>query len=334
LAAGASDVFAVDWFFLDYPGLTLDAASGTNTVGQTQTVTATSLDHGQPVPGETIRYAITGANPSSGVLTTGPTGAAAISWKGTQAGQDTLSAYTDANNDGVFDPGIDTAQTVGVNWSAPPPPAATPPVSTGPPAAAGTAQVGALLTCSPGTWSGSTPQSYAYQWLRDGTPVSPSSAAGSAYKVGAGDAGHGLSCAVTATNAAGSATARSATLSVPAPLSAKFAVVAVRLTAFLARGLATSESCSAACSVTVVAALDPAQARRAGFGHVRQVLGRATGHLTAPGQLNLPIKPSAKIRSRLRRAKLNRLTITLRATTVDGQGQAGPAGVARLVVKR
>ncbi|MCA1690362.1 MAG: hypothetical protein LC720_08060, partial [Actinobacteria bacterium] len=225
LAAGATDTFAVDWFFGDYPGLFLDTDSASNTVGQTQTVMATSLDHGQPVQGRTVRYSITGANPASGAITTGPAGTAAISWVGTRTGQDTLSAYLDADDNGVFDPTIDTGQSALVTWTAAPPPPVSPPVSTGAPVVSGAAQVGGQLTCSSGTWSGSTPQTYTYQWLRDGTPVTAPSAAGAGYPVGPPDAGHALICAVAATNSAGTAGARSAAVAVAAPLSAKLAAV-------------------------------------------------------------------------------------------------------------
>jgi hypothetical protein len=334
LAAGATDTFAVDWFFGHYPGLTLDTDSDTNTVGRTQTVTATSLDHGQPVQGGTVRYSITGANPASGAITTGPAGTAAITWVGTRAGQDTVSAYIDADNNGVFDPTIDTGQSGVITWSPAPPPPVTAPVSTGAPVVSGAAQVGGQLTCSSGTWSGSTPQTYTYQWLRDGTPVSAPTAAGAAYPVARPDAGHALVCVVTATNGAGSAGARSAAVAVPPQLSAKLAGVAVRLAAFLRGGLKATESCSAACAVTIVASLDPAQARRAGLGHARTVLGRVSGRLTGAGRLQLTIKPSAKIRSKLRRAKLTRLTVTLNATVTDAQGHAVAPGATGLTIKR
>jgi hypothetical protein len=121
-------------------------------------------------------------------------------------------------------------------------------------------------------------------------------------------------------------------VAVPAPLRAKLAGVAVRLAAFLRSGLKATESCSAACAVTIVASLDPAQARRAGLGHARAVLGRVSGRLTGAARLQLTIKPSARIRSRLRRAHLTRLTITLNAKVTDAQGHAASPGVARLTV--
>ncbi|HUA07447.1 MAG TPA: hypothetical protein VMB27_26330 [Solirubrobacteraceae bacterium] len=87
-----------------------------------------------------------------------------------------------------------------------------PPTSTVVPDIAGTAAAGNVLTCGAGQWSGTMPQTNAVQWLRDGAPVT--GATGAAYVVTTADAGGGLSCAVTATNLGGSATAESALVSV------------------------------------------------------------------------------------------------------------------------
>jgi hypothetical protein len=68
--------------------------------------------------------------------------------------------------------------------------------------------IGESLTCSPGTWSGAPPPTFAYQWLRDGTSIA--SATGKTYTVEPADELHSLSCAVVATNIAGSIAAVSA----------------------------------------------------------------------------------------------------------------------------
>ena len=94
----------------------------------------------------------------------------------------------------------------------PPPPSSTAPANTGAPAITGAPDVGSTLTCSTGAWSGTIPVTYSYQWLRDGVPTS--GASGSSYTAVAADAGHSISCAVTATNSAGSSTARSAALTI------------------------------------------------------------------------------------------------------------------------
>jgi hypothetical protein len=77
----------------------------------------------------------------------------------------------------------------------------------------GSAQVGQTLSCSQGTWSGSTPQSYSYQWQADGTSIG--GATSSTYVVQAADQGHTLTCEVTATNSAGHQAATSAGTAIP-----------------------------------------------------------------------------------------------------------------------
>jgi hypothetical protein len=71
------------------------------------------------------------------------------------------------------------------------------------PSISGTATVGQTLTCNPGSWSGSP--SYAYAWKRDGSTIGTSAT----YTVVSGDVGHDLTCTVTASNSAGSASATS-----------------------------------------------------------------------------------------------------------------------------
>ena len=68
------------------------------------------------------------------------------------------------------------------------------------PVVSGTPQVGQTLSCSPGSWSGSMPQTYTYQWQREGTDIG---GATGTYVVEAADQGHTLTCVVTATNSAG-----------------------------------------------------------------------------------------------------------------------------------
>jgi hypothetical protein len=91
---------------------------------------------------------------------------------------------------------------------------AQPPTSTALPTISGTTTVGQTLSASTGTWSGSTPMSYAYSWSRcnsTGGSCSPISGATSAgYLLGSADAGSTIRVGVTATNGAGSATATSA----------------------------------------------------------------------------------------------------------------------------
>ena len=88
-----------------------------------------------------------------------------------------------------------------------------PPANNAVPTIAGIRRVGSRLTCAPGSWSGSMPQSYTYAWLRDGAAIAGEASTG--IGVAPGDARHELRCQVTATNMAGSITATSAGATIP-----------------------------------------------------------------------------------------------------------------------
>lgn len=91
--------------------------------------------------------------------------------------------------------------------------AATKPSNTALPTVSGTAQDNQTLTAGPGSWSGTTPISYAYEWLRcdsNGNGCRKTGATGTTYRVSSQDVGHRLRVSVTATNSAGSQTAVSA----------------------------------------------------------------------------------------------------------------------------
>jgi hypothetical protein len=86
-----------------------------------------------------------------------------------------------------------------------------PPVLTTAPFVSGTAAVGSVLTCTQGNWQYS-PTGYAYQWLRGSANIAGATAA--TYTLATLDSGANVSCRVTATNAAGSASAVSNAVSV------------------------------------------------------------------------------------------------------------------------
>ena len=103
----------------------------------------------------------------------------------------------------------------------PPPPVSplpTPPSATSLPTISGTAQQGQTLSASSGSWSGTTPLSYAYQWQRcdsGGASCAPvPGATGSSFLLGSADVGSSMRVSVTASNSAGSATASSAATAV------------------------------------------------------------------------------------------------------------------------
>jgi len=92
--------------------------------------------------------------------------------------------------------------------------AAGPPVDTVTPTVSGTPQEGSTLTAGNGTWSGTAPLAYTYQWLQcdpAGQNCVPSTGAtAQTYTLGITDIGFTIRVAVTATNSVGSATATSA----------------------------------------------------------------------------------------------------------------------------
>ncbi len=92
--------------------------------------------------------------------------------------------------------------------------AALAPWNTTPPTISGTAQEGQTLSASIGEWEGTPPFSYAYQWERCNpfgeACLGIGGATSASYTVGAADVGSTLRVTVTASNAAGSASAASA----------------------------------------------------------------------------------------------------------------------------
>ncbi|MCP9485244.1 MAG: hypothetical protein MSC30_05260 [Gaiellaceae bacterium MAG52_C11] len=79
-----------------------------------------------------------------------------------------------------------------------------PPTNTSPPAISGTPQEGQTLTANDGTWAGTTPLAYAYQWLRcdasGGACAAIAGASAKTYVVPSADVGSTLRVAVTASN--------------------------------------------------------------------------------------------------------------------------------------
>ena len=107
--------------------------------------------------------------------------------------------------------GTSKAPKLTVTTGAPPP---APPVNTSLPALSGSAQAGKTLSTTNGSWSGTTPMTFAYQWRRcdaaGASCTSISGAVGSSYTLGTSDVGKTIRSQVTARNAAGSASATSA----------------------------------------------------------------------------------------------------------------------------
>lgn len=92
------------------------------------------------------------------------------------------------------------------------------PTSTSDPRVSGSPVEGQTLTSTSGGWSGTSPITFAYQWVRCGTDGGAadgsncafiSGATGSSYKLASSDVGRRMRVRVTATNSAGSKTAAS-----------------------------------------------------------------------------------------------------------------------------
>jgi len=100
--------------------------------------------------------------------------------------------------------------------------AANAPVNTSLPTVSGTAREGSTLDGTAGSWQGSAPITYAYQWLRCNSQGASCGSIGgatrSSYTLTRGDVGHSLRLRVTASNAAGASQALSDATAVIASL--------------------------------------------------------------------------------------------------------------------
>jgi beta-glucanase (GH16 family) len=178
-------------------------------------VSSTSTPPPPVKPANTVLPGITGTPQQGSTLTasTGTwTGTAPISysylWSDGKTGSTDLldagnvnqnvSVTVTATNSAGSTPA--TSATVGPVTGTPPPPG--PPVNTGLPVVTGTAQQGATLTATNGSWTNS-PTTYTYQWQQDGTQTI-TGATHASYTAQLGDVSHTLDVIVTATNAGGS----------------------------------------------------------------------------------------------------------------------------------
>lgn len=100
--------------------------------------------------------------------------------------------------------------------------AGTLPVNTVAPVASGLSQVGATLSCTNGTWTGTTPITYTYQWRRSGVAIA--AATNSTYVLKIADDTTSVDCLVTATNAFGAASQDSNNLTIELIPSANLAL--------------------------------------------------------------------------------------------------------------
>jgi len=88
--------------------------------------------------------------------------------------------------------------------------------------------------------------------------------------------------------------------------------------AALLRGLIVRVTCSEACTVSAQLLLDRRTARRLGLAAATVTIGRASKRLAGAGSAKLRLRPSAQARRRLRRGRLGKVTIRVRATDKAG----------------
>ena len=178
--------------------------SGTPTAGQTLTATSGTWSGTTPI---TFTYAwqrcdATGANCGN----EGGATHATYVVQNADVGSTLRVTVTATNSDGV---NSSTSVPTAVIQAA----STTKPANTAPPTISGTIQAGQTLTAAPGTWTGTAPITYQYQWQRCDTSGGKCGNEGGAthatYLIQNADAGSTLRVIVTATNSAGNKSATS-----------------------------------------------------------------------------------------------------------------------------
>jgi hypothetical protein len=103
LAPNDTATFKVAWRFVET--LSLDPISAERLTGEELKLTANVADlAGAPVGNQQLVYAVEGANQATGTVTTDSNGKATFSYKGTNIGPDSITAFIDLNGNGVRDP--------------------------------------------------------------------------------------------------------------------------------------------------------------------------------------------------------------------------------------
>jgi hypothetical protein len=204
------------------------------------------------------------------------------------------------------------------------------PVNTAAPAVSGASTVGSPLSCSTGSWTGEPELTlstgwpltspFGYQWLRNGVAVT--GATSDTYVLQAADVGQGFVCEVTATNAAGKASAKSASFTVVPPVP----VIKIATSKLSVSKNATKVSiacASAKCAGTVKTIETIVTKHKKGHKTVtkKEKLVLATGSysLTAGQTGTVTLHLTSVGKSKLAKASSHRLSVKLVASLTGGK---------------
>ena len=213
-----------------------------------------------------------------------PQPAATRSSRATSATPSAVVTASNAGGQGV----ATSAQTTTVTT-----PAATPPANTTPPTITGTPQQGQTLTTTNGTWTGTPPLSFAYQWQDCDTSgnncTAIGGATGTSYTLQSGDAGHTIRAVVTASNTGGSSPATSAATAVVA---AAHDPVVVAVGDIACAPGDTSNNCKQRLTASLASAQHPDAVITLGdnqYNSGRSASSRVPARITLPGAMFNPI---------------------------------------------
>lgn len=218
------------------------------------------------------------------------------------------------------------------------------PLNTALPAVSGTSTVGSPLSCTSGSWTGEPElplvagwpltSTFGYQWLLEATPIA--GATSDAFVIQAADVGHGLVCEVTATNAAGHASAKSATFAVVKPTPV-VKIVSSGLIAFRGKAKISISCASAACAGAVRVVETTVTRHRKGH----RTIVRKVKLVVASGSYSLAAGKTGTITLHLTRAGAHKLSHARHhhlapkaVVSVTGGKQVERAVQLRLAVRR
>lgn len=203
------------------------------------------------------------------------------------------------------------------------------PSGTGAPSLIGGTAANSTLTCGQGTWAGDepgeqlyeAPQSFAFTWTRNGSPVS-----GATQSTLVASSGGTYACAATATNDAGSTTQQSATTitvsspSSPAPSCTLKPNAKTEKVTATKRGLKLTARCSENVSAKLTGKVSAVlkNGKRKSFK-----LTAVSKSLTGGSSTTLTVKLSSAALKALKKGATESASFTVTATNANGSAKAG-----------